>query len=247
MADNINNKQCKLYDTRYCGLLNMGSCDACTMASASEESVRETVSDIDAMLALMPEDGIFDLFESDKCLLCEGKPNDRTCYAMTDLGNSEPKHSHRNFLGMKVPFKFGSIVPVQIASCGKCRRNYRTVEYLPTAISILIAAIGLVSLSILKVSQYLSAIHPIAPFAAFILFVLIGFGAGRLTRTVLIRNMGARTKFNIFDIPKLRLMHEKGWAPIQPNEPVSRLIFGNKRLTRGIFTGVIQKKPENNG
>jgi hypothetical protein len=217
------------------------------MASANEENIKETMSDIDAIMGLMPEDGISDLFESDKCLLCENKPNDRTCYAMTDLGNAEPKHIHRNFLGMKVPYKFGSIVPVQIASCGRCRRNYRTVEYLPTAISILIAAAGLIALSILTVSQYLSAIHPIAPFAAFVLFVLIGFGAGRLLRAVLIRRLGSRTKFNIFDIPKLKQMQEKGWDSIQPNEPVSRLIFGNRRLTRGIFTGAARKSPENNG
>lgn len=246
-AENITNKQCKLYNTHYCDLLNMGSCENCTMASVNEENIKETMSDIDAIMALMPEDGISDLFESEKCLLCEDRPNQRTCYAMTDLGNSEPKRSRRNFLGIKMPFKFGSIVPVQIASCGKCRRNYRTVEYLPTAVSIFVAAIALIALSVLEVSQSLAAIHPILPFALFILFVLIGFGAGKLIRALLIKKLGLQTKFNIFDIPKLKRMQEKGWEPIQPNEPVSRVIFGNKRLSRGIFTGVIQKKPENDG
>ncbi|OQB23406.1 MAG: hypothetical protein BWY11_01871 [Firmicutes bacterium ADurb.Bin182] len=244
MADNIEKKRCKLGNTRYCELLNMGSCENCAMASGNDETLNETMSDIDTILELMPEDGISDLFESEKCLLCEGPQNERTCYAMTDLGNPNPRHSRRNFLGMKVPLKFGSIIPVQIASCGRCRRNYRTVEYLPVALSILISAAALIFLSILEVSQSLSKIHPIMPFAVFVFFVLVGMGTGRLVRAALIKKLGAVTKFNIFSIPKLGFMREKGWDAIQPNEPVSRLIFGNKRLSRGIFTGVMREKPE---
>ena len=74
----IDNKECALYGTRYCDLLNMRTCGQCPMTGKSGEVTEESLrKDLDLYESLLPEGGIARLFESKTCQLCRKEPGRR--------------------------------------------------------------------------------------------------------------------------------------------------------------------------
>ena len=67
------NTDCPLHGSEYCARLHMESCDTCTVRGRDEEEMQLLKQDLDAIAAMMPEEGIAALFLTNECVLCKGE------------------------------------------------------------------------------------------------------------------------------------------------------------------------------
>jgi len=235
-----NNTACRLYGTEYCRTLNMLSCESCTVAARNKAAMDELIADLDALKELLPEDGIEDLFLSDRCVLCKKEePEPRDCYALLDLGNKKPERESRNFLGIKTKLRTGSLLPVQISSCDACKKRFLKLDYV---VPIWVAAAGVISIAALSyrpIREELAAFGAIVPFLVFLGVMLVSWGIGALVRKSRMKRYKKHTHLDVMEIKKLSELRERGWFEINPGRHISRLVFSKKRLRQGVYTGKI--------
>ncbi|MEL7610815.1 MAG: hypothetical protein AAGU74_15085 [Bacillota bacterium] len=238
MARDMQNPKCRFNETDYCELLNMPSCKECSIANISDtEQTDEIQKDLDVLMSLIPEEGISSLFEGQTCKLCaDGNPRPRTCYVITDIGHPEPKRVKRNILGFKSRAKVGSLIPIQISCCARCRKNFLVYEYLPIALMLLLPAIALIVLSIQDVSFALAKIHEFLPFLIFVVSIVVGWGLGRIIKALYKKSKSRETLFDIWQLPLMQKLKKIGWEPLSDDKNGSRVIFTKKRIARGVYT-----------
>jgi hypothetical protein len=185
---------------------------------------------------LLPDGNVRLLFESETCLLCNDTPHPRECYAVTDMGHVEPKGKKSSAFGFRVKTKVGSMVPLQISCCSRCRRNYRIASYLSLVVTVLVIGLTLLLLALPAVERALVGISDAVPLIIFLLSVPIGWAAGRLACMQYIKAKSRETKFHIDEIPFVARMEAVGWFPLYDSKDVSRLIFSKERLSGDWFT-----------
>ena len=240
MARNYTNTSCSLYGTRHCRALNMESCDKCIVR---EENCAEIVKDIDTVLNMLPESGIYPFFSGDECMLCKGEKKNRTeCYAMADLGNPEPKRSKTNFLGMKSKAAVGSILPVQFSCCNECRKRYSAISGRHTAVTIISAIVMFALLNYKPIGEAIANVSMALPL---ILFAAVVGGAWIIStcaRRKLIKKYSEKTHLNVMDIPGMDELAERNWFELNSGKGVSHLIFSKEPLKRGLLTGPLYEE-----
>lgn len=235
MARIYTNTSCPFYNTRYCRALNMESCDKCFI---SEDNASGVMQDIDAVLNMMPEGGIYQFIASKECMFCKGESkNPTSCYAMADLGNPEPKREKRNVLGMKVKANVGSILPLQLACCKACRRRFNTLSNRHLTIPLFtgIAAMGLLNYK--PIGEAIANIHMGLPLLIFVVLVGGAWLACKLTRKSLVKKYSELTWLKVMDIPQVSRLADYNWFELSPAKDMSRLVFSREPLKRGLMTG----------
>lgn len=241
MARIYTNTACRLYNTEYCRMLHMASCDSCTVASRSKVSMDELVNDLDGLKALMPEDGIEELFITNSCVLCKKQePNPRTWYGLLDLGNHEPKREGTNFLGIKTKLRTGSLLPVQLAACDDCKKRFMKLEYV---VPLWVAGTGIVSIILLSyrpIREFLMAFGAAVPFALFVTVMLAALGIGMFLKKSRLKRYALLTHLDVMEIEKLKKLQELGWFELNEKKRYSKLIFNKKRLKQGVYTGSLK-------
>lgn len=240
MARNYTNTSCPLYGTKYCRALNMESCGKCIV---TEDKAADIMKDIDAVLDMLPEGGIYSFFSTDVCMFCKGdRKNKASCYAMTDLGNPEPRHEKRNVLGMKVKTMVGSILPLQLSCCKECRSRYNAVSNRHITVPLVIAIAMLGLLNYKPIGEAIANVNMALPLILFVAAVGGSWLICRMTRKSLIKKHSEFTWLNVMDIPGVKELAEKNWFELNPNKGVSRLIFSKEPLKRGLFTGPVYEE-----
>lgn len=235
-----NNTACRLYDTEYCRTLHMLNCESCTVAGRSKASMDQLIADLDALKALLPEDGIEELFLGDRCILCKKEePEPRDCYALMDLGNKEPERESRNFLGIKTKLRTGSLLPVQLSSCDACRKRFLKLDYVVPLWVMVAGVLSIAALSYRPLREALAAYGAIVPFLVFSGVMLLSWGIGALIRNSRMKRYKKLTHLDVMEIPKLNELCERGWFEINPGRRYSRLVFSKNRLKQGVYTGKI--------
>jgi len=135
------NPNCALSGTKYCAMLNMHTCANCTVRDS--ENKTEIISDLDLFETLLPEGGIARLFESRDCQFCKtpvkGK---RRGYAILDMAHPEPRRLQKWLFGSRMS-RIGTMIPVQMGVCPKCRKRFMLMEYLPMLIPVVIGVAAL--------------------------------------------------------------------------------------------------------
>ncbi|MCE5236681.1 MAG: hypothetical protein ABFC62_11090 [Clostridiaceae bacterium] len=238
MPRTYSNTACRLYHTEYCRVLNMANCETCTVAGRSKADMEALVADLDALKALLPEDGVEELFLSDRCILCKKEePNPRTCYGLLDLGNREPERVVRSAIGLKTKLRAGSLLPVQLAACDACKKRFTKLDYV---VSLWVGVAGVLSIALLSyrpLREYFASFFAAAPFLLFVACMLAAWGAGVLIRNSRVKRYAKHTHLDVMEIKKLSELREKGWFELNPNGRYSKLIFSKKRLQQGLYTG----------
>ena len=147
---------CPLYGGEYCKKLNMKSCRTCTVTNDNAAGIK---ADIDAIESLMPEGGMARFFEGEECVLCKGERKNRAdCYAMADIGHPEPKREGRNAIGLKTKLRIGSMLPVQLSCCSKCRKKHNAASNREAAVTLTVAIIMLAVLNFTPTAEAIAAI-----------------------------------------------------------------------------------------
>lgn len=221
-------------------VLNMQSCESCTVAGRHKEDCDSIMSDLDALDAIMPEGGVSELFTGDSCVLCRGaNKGKRTCYGLLDVGNPEPKREKSILLGMKTRSRAGSIVPLQLACCDDCRKRFRLVEYIVMASTTIAGALSIIILSMRPINEWLKDKSGILPIAIFVGVTLLAWLISSIIRKKLVKKYLTHTYMDVFELPKLVQMRSMGWFPLTESEHknFSKLIFSSKRVKQGAYTG----------
>lgn len=236
------NKQCPLHGSDYCARLNMENCDTCTVRGRTEAEMQLLKLDLDAIAALMPEEGISELFLTDECVLCKGKEKGkRAWYAQTDIGNAEPRRKRVGFLGIKREARAGSILPLQLACCNACRKRYLTLQYVFPLTAAICMASGFLLMSVRAIREPLMAVMPALPAIVFLAFTLGGVLGGLFWRKALHKRYGEKTHLSIFNIGAMQHMRRLGWFELYEEKDLSRLVFSKRRFRQGLYTGAPER------
>lgn len=240
MARNYTDTSCPLYGTKYCAALNMENCDKCMVG---EENHVGIMKDIDAVLNMLPEGGVYPFFSTDKCMLCKGdKKNKADCYAILDLANPEPKKEKHNVLGMKTKGNVGSILPLQLSCCKECRKRYNTLSGRHTAVTIITAIVMFLLLNYKPIGESIANISMALPLVLFVVSVLGAWFISKAARKKLIKQYSELTWLNALEIPGVDELAEKNWFEINPGKDMSRLIFSKEPLKCGMLTGPMSQE-----
>lgn len=186
---------------------------------------------------LLPGGNLRPLFESESCLLCNTpEKNPRELYALTDMGHKEPEGEKTSAIGLKVKTKVGSMAPLQIACCSRCRKNYRIAANLRLGIVLLLVALSLLLLTRQSIEGALSSVHSLLPVIAFIAMIPISWGIGTAAANAFIKKKAQETEFDIEEIPFIQQMVDRGWFQLYGKKQVSQLVFSKERLKGDWFT-----------
>lgn len=227
------NPNCELSGTKYCQTLNMRVCANCTVRDNDHKS--EIVSDLDLYETLLPEGGVARLFQSHECQFCKGSDKGRRKgYAILDMAHPEPRRVQKWLLGKRVS-RIGTMIPLQMSVCRKCRSRFISIEYLPMVIPVLFGIVALLVFSADAVKGPLVDISMLAPFGGWIISVLIGALIGRLLANGLQKRWDKDMVTDVMQHPVIAEMTEKGWTPITAKSR-TKLLFSKSRLSRGLGT-----------
>jgi len=240
MARNYTKTECPLYGTKYCSALNMQGCEKCVVTDANAEGVKR---DVDAVLSLLPEGGIFPFFGTDECMLCKGeKKNRAACYGIAEIGNPYPKRERTNMLGMKTKAVVGSILSLQLSCCKDCRRRYGAVANRHITLTLIAAAVMIGLLNFKPVGEAIANVSMALPPILFLGVVLGTWLISRASRKKLMEKYSDMTYLNIFDIPGVDELKKRYWFEMSAGKDISRLIFSKEPLKQGLLTGPVAQE-----
>ncbi len=227
------NPNCELSGTKYCAMLNMHTCAACTIRELDNKA--DIKSDIDLYETLLPEGGVAQLFESKECQFCttpvKGK---RRGYAILDMAHPEPRRVQKWLLGKRIA-RIGTMIPLQLSVCPKCRKRFLTIEYMPLAVPIAVGIAALFVFTADVVKGPLVNLSMFAPFGGWLVSVAIGVLAGKLIADALQKAWAKEMLTDALRHPYIAQMIEKGWTPITAKSR-TKLLFSKSRLAKGLGT-----------
>ena len=219
------NEKCVVSDSVLCKWLNR-DCEGCFVAGLKDnEDAQKTLEDFEVTLSLLPKD--IDTLQDENCCFCIGEPKKRAAYAVIDLGHSEPANKKGMFFGFgkKVRQRIGSLMPVSISICKRCRRVFRMVDLLKWASLLVFIGIGVGICFLPAINQ-----NPALPYGVVIVSGIVGYVVGKLLTSRIISSKSRQTRLNVFEIPVCAKMGELGWFTVQDDAPVTHFLFSKKPM-----------------
>lgn len=227
------NPNCELSGTKYCQMLNMHTCATCTIRDNDHKS--EIKSDLDLYETLLPAGGVARLFQSRECQFCKGpEKGKRKGYAILDMAHPEPRRVQKWLFGKRAA-RIGTMIPLQMSVCKKCRSRFIAIEYLPMVIPIALGIAALFVFSADAVKGPLVNISMFAPFGGWIIVVLLGALLGRLVAGGLQKRWSKDMVTDVMQHPVILEMIQMGWTPITAKSHTN-LLFSKSRMARGLGT-----------
>lgn len=236
MEKNREKLDCPLYDSHECHVLNMEDCSHCPMTQdegETPERLREAVATFERLL---PEAGIACLFESATCCFChEPKQNEKSGYAILSMAHPEPRYE-KTILTKRWKYRspVGTMVQIQPAICSACRRKLLLLDYITTAMTVLGCGTGLLFFTG-SFGESLEKIAGWLPFFCWVLISCLGYGSGRLLKSILKKHFSSDMFVDFADHPIIVEMREKGWF-LLPKDRETSYVFTNSRKKTGLGT-----------
>ncbi len=150
------------------------------------------------------------------------------------MAHPEPRRVQKWLFGKRTA-RIGTMVPVQMGVCPKCRRRFLFLEYLPMLIPVVFGIGALLVLSLDSVRNPLVDLSMFAPFGAWIVATLVGVILGKLVTNGLERGWKKEMETDVMSHPVIVEMTNKGWTPITAKSR-TKLLFSKSRLARGLGT-----------
>lgn len=229
--------KCVLKDSVACEAMNNPPCANCEIGKMSEDRQKEIMGDYELVLTLLPEGGVAPFYESETCLLCRDEPkNKRECYAIADFAHAEPQRTKPSAIGIRVKTSIGSLIPVQIAACSRCRRNLVTADYLQWVVMIIAGLIGLGALSVTTLRESLIGVNELLPLGIFIALIFVALFVGKWAQKLFIKRKSRETIMNVNELERIQALRDKGWFSVSDDKKTIRMLFSKKPLQHGWFT-----------
>jgi len=221
-------EDCKYLDSDICHYAGSEGCESCYVGENLNNPAFDNIMERwTETLSLIPEN-IDEVHLSDHCLFCKGEVKNPTdCYALADLANRKPEYKKGIILGYgkKVVSNIGSLLPVPVACCSRCRNSIRTYSMLKWLTGVLGIILGFLVLLITPVLDALRGVHDVFPYIVAALLIVAGFVAGRFISAAYKKTVVKETEFDIFNLPVLSDMKEGGWFAMQYEDGLPRLTF----------------------
>jgi hypothetical protein len=235
------NPNCELSQTKYCALLNMHACEACTVRD--NENKADIKSDLDVYESLLPAGGVARLFEERDCQFCKTpEKRKRRVYAILDMAHPEPRRVQKWIFGKRTS-RIGTMIPLQMGVCQKCRTRFMMLEYLPMIVTVVVGIVALFVFTMDAVKGPLVDISMFAPFGGWLVSVLVAAILGKLIADALQRAWSKDMVTDVMKHPLIAEMTEKGWTPITAQSR-TKLRFSTSRLAKGLGTAESGKPNE---
>lgn len=235
--ENISDRECLLYGTRACAVLNMPSCKECPLGGRQADE--QLIKDVALFESLLPEggSGASRLFESETCCLCKGEKGSKDGYAVFDMVHTEPKALHQKGFLAKILKKgaSGFMIPLQFACCKRCRRRSLLVSYLPMLLPAVLLAICLIFAVQPKAMRALREVAQWLPLALAVAAGAGGYILGRILSMVLRRKYAEEQYLDLREHPYVKAMQNQGWRPLFA-EKQGNPVFTKKRMEYGLGT-----------
>ena len=260
--DKSNNPNCMLCGSPHCALLNEESCEKCRIGALPLDKQAEAAEDIFRIAEALPDEGVEPIMEAGECAFCraklarggetgaetgaDGAENGADGvdfrYAQMDMAHEHPDFAPDKQTDAKYDRSTSMIVPVQLPICDDCRGRLNLMYYLPMALGVLVALVGLVVTSLEPVRLPLTRAGRALPFLVFLIFVFLGVIVESIVKKILRdrveRSMTAREK----RIASLADMLKKNWFTVGIRDGIPAFTFTADKLPGGIVTGPDQKK-----
>lgn len=234
---NEKNKDCCMYGTPECEFLNAGSCSECSVAGLKPERREEAKKALSRLMQAAPQEVIEPLYNTRACRLCKmGKRRKADSYALFDLSKRDEEGDWTFAIGKRsVGVKAQDmILPLQVASCKRCRTLRRRFEYLPTLVGIAVAAIGLV-LSAYVFYDKAFAIAPWMPAAIMAAFVLLAVAVSAVLKGVFAKAIKKHSTADAADIPEVRALMDRGFTEVRAKQRgVTPMVFSKQFREHGV-------------
>ena len=190
-------------------------------------------AEADRVADMVDAETLVDMANGEYCRFCadDGDVKSADCYGLTDLGNNQPEEERKIKIGGS---KTGTVLPIVLPACKRCRRNYLLVQNLPTAISTAIIAATLIIVNIPAVKNKiyegnLFVPTTMRPFFIFAVVTAICVLLCAALRRLLIEKLSEKTVFNIMDIKRLAFLREGGWFRLYNNKHFSQILFSDEK------------------
>lgn len=223
------NEKCVVTDTTVCKFIDKDCKDCFINNMKDEQSAQKTLEDFEVTLSLLPDD--IDELQGDECCFCISKKQKRAKYAIVDIGHSEPETTRGAIFGFgkKVRQRIGSLLPLSISICKKCRGAFWMLDIIKWASLLFFGSVAIGICFIPAVNE-----NPVLPYGVVMIGIVIGYIMGKVLSTLYLKAKGRQTRFNVFDIPVCAKMKENGWFTIQDNSEVTHFLFSRKPMLRRI-------------
>lgn len=224
----VKNEKCAVSDSEICKWLGKECKDCFINEINDKDEALKVLNDFRVTVSLLPDN--FDTLLGEECCFCKGEQKQtRKTYAIVDLAHSEPESKKGMFFGMgkKVRQRIGSLLPISISICKKCRNNFRILDIIKWAalfVSVGIA-VGIIFIPAVNVS-------PVMPYAIVLAGGIVGYIAGKLLSSWYLGKKSIETCFNVFEIPVCAQMRDDGWFTVQDDSPVTHFLFSRKPLMK---------------
>jgi len=221
------NNECGVSDSVICKWLGK-ECKDCFINELNSDDAEKMLNDFKVTISLLPKN--FDTLLGDECGFCKGEHKfKRHTYAIVDIAHSEPESKKGMFFGMgkRVRQKIGSLLPVSISICKRCRGQFKKLDIIKWAA--LLAFTG-VSVGVCLIPAV--NVNPVLPYAIVLAGGIAGYIAGKILSSWYMNKKSEETCFNVFDIPVLAKMRDIGWFTVQDDGPVTHFLFSRKPLMK---------------
>lgn len=226
------NTKCDIQDSSLCRWLDKKECSRCYVLELADKEKAEALHRWEVTQSLLP-DNIDELHLSETCHFCMHDPLPKSHYATVDFAHEEPESTKSLFFGFgkKVRTKIGSLLPLSIACCGRCRKAFFMVDFIKFAIPAVVLLIGVLLMLIPPVTKAINGIHELAGTAFIVVMFLIGLLAGKQYSSYFMRRKTKDVRLNVFEIPVVAKMKDIGWFVLQDQEgEVTKMIFTKNKF-----------------
>lgn len=229
--------ECPISDSELCGWAGKNGCMPCYIRSMKDDDDKQkALENWKVMLSNLPRD-IDSLHESDKCVLCKGEPNERTCYASVDMAHREPKTMKGLFFGIgkKVRTEIGSLATIHMSSCNSCRKKLALMDALLWIFlaGFIVLAFILVSIPAIETPMY--KVNELLPLVFVVVIALAGYLIGKGLTEAYRKKISSEVKVDPSEVPLIRMMMDKGWFYFQDNKGRPRLFFKKQKTFGNLF------------
>lgn len=225
------NTKCDIRDSSLCQWLNKQDCQNCYIMELADKEQAEALQRWEVTQSLLP-DNVDELNQSETCHFCVDNPLPRTYYATLDLANPEPESTKGMFFGIgkKVRSRIGSLLPIAISCCSRCRKAYLMADLIKYLTPFVFLAIGVLLAMIPPIAALLQSMGGFVSTLFIIGMFLIGLLVGKMLFTLYINKKGSEVRFNVFDIPIVSKMQDMGWFLLENDGIMTKLIFTKNKI-----------------
>ncbi len=225
------NTQCTIKDSALCNWVHKEDCANCYVMELSNDEQADALKRWEVTQSLLPDD-VDALHQSETCLFCVKDPLPRSCYATLDIANPEPESKKGMFFGIgkKVRSRIGSLIPLAISCCSRCRKVFFMADAIRYTTPLVFLVIGILLTLIPPVHSLLNAAGALMSTLFVVAMFLIGILAGRVFFNLYVKNKGREVRLNVFDIPIVAKMQDMGWFLLEGEGPVTKLIFSKNKM-----------------